>query len=109
MERKAAVGVPAGGGRNELDCRLCDELDHVHLLRERLRPPPWKGASGNGRTDDSACAAWLYGGADLLVHPVLDVPPEDLFKDLRRWPTSLKKDCLGLSWTSRGILSARRA
>ncbi len=29
VERMAAMGVPAGGGWNELDCHLRDELDHV--------------------------------------------------------------------------------
>jgi hypothetical protein len=85
------MGIPAGGGRNELDCSLCDELDHVGLLRESLRPPPWKDGSGNGRIEDSACAPWFCSHADLLVHPVLDVPPEDLFKDLRPWPTVFVK------------------
>jgi len=79
------MGLPAGGGRNELDCSLCDELDHVSLLRERLRSPPWKRSSVGG-TDHSACVPWLCCDADLLVHPVLDVPQEDLFKDLRPWP-----------------------
>ena len=83
MERMAAMGFPAGGGGNELNCRLCDELDHVNILPERFRSPLWKGGSGNGRTDDSACAPWFCSDADLLVHPVLDVPSEDLFKDLR--------------------------
>ena len=77
--------LPAGGGRNELDCSLCDELDHVSLLRERLRSPPWKRSSVGG-TDHSACVPWLCCDADLLVHPILDVPQEDLFKDLRPWP-----------------------
>src|SRR5258705_5666648 len=49
MERMAAMGVPAGGSGNELDCRLCDELDYVDVLRERLRSPPWRGGSRNGR------------------------------------------------------------
>src|SRR5437879_13422788 len=96
MERMAAMGVPAGGGRNELDCRLCDELDHVHLFRERLRPPSWKGASGNGSTDDSAGAAWLCGDADLLVHPGLDVPRCDLLWYLRVWPSAVRKAFLGV-------------
>src|SRR5690242_137471 len=90
MERMAAMGLPAGGGRNELDCSLCDELDHVSLLRERLRSPPWKRSSVGG-TDHSACFPWLCCDADLLVHPVLDVPQEDLFKDLRPWPIVLEE------------------
>src|SRR5437773_8898071 len=83
----AAMGVPTGGRRNELDCRICDELDHVGLLRERLRPTFWKGGSGDGRIYYSACAPWFCCDADLLVHPVLDVPQEDLSKDLTRRPT----------------------
>src|SRR6266513_1019880 len=82
MARMAAMGVPAGRGGNELDCRLRDELDHVGLLWERLRPPLWKGDLGDGRSDFSACTSRSCSGADLLVHAVLDVPPEDFLKDL---------------------------
>jgi hypothetical protein len=57
-------------------------LDHVDVLQECLRSPPWKGGSRNGRTDDSACAPWFCSDADILVHPLLDVPSEDLSKDL---------------------------
>src|SRR3981081_2659127 len=95
MERMAAMGVPAGRGRNELDCRLCDELDYVGLLRKRLRSPLWKGDSGDRRNDFSARSPWFCSYADLLVHPVLDVPPEDLFEDLRRRPPFVEKDFLG--------------
>src|SRR5438552_12107916 len=93
MERMAAMVVPAGGGRNELDCRLRDELDHVGLLRERLRPPPWKRGS-DGRTDYSARLPGFCCDADLLVHPVLDVPQKDLSKDLTRRPTLREEGCL---------------
>ena len=80
------MGVPAGGGRNELDCRLRDELDDVGLLRQRLRPPPWKGDIGDGRADFSARTSRFCSDADLLAHSVLDVPPEDFFKDLSDYP-----------------------
>ena len=78
----AAMGVPAGGGRNELDCRLRDGLDHDGLLRQRLRPPSWKDHIGDSRVDFSASAARLCRHVDLLVHPALDVPAQDLLKDL---------------------------
>src|SRR5438445_13617937 len=78
MERVAAMGVPAGGGRNELDCRLRNELDHVGLLRQRLGPPLWQGYIGHERADLTAGIPRFCGDADLLVHPVLDVPPQDL-------------------------------
>src|SRR6266480_1242242 len=102
MERMAAMGVPAGGGRNELHCSLCDELDHVSLLRERLGSPPWNRVRGGGRTDHSACVPWFRSDADLLVHPVLDVPPEAVFEDLRRWPTVRGEGFSGaFEWPSR--------
>ena len=78
----AALGVPPGGGRNELDCRVRDELDDGGFLRRRLGAPRWKDDIGDGRTDFSACASRFRNHADLLVHLVLDVPPKDLLKDL---------------------------
>ena len=50
--------------------------------RQRLRPPLWQGDIGDGRADFSARASRLCSDADLLAHPVLDVPPEDFLKDL---------------------------
>jgi hypothetical protein len=82
MERMAAMGFPAGGGRNELDCRLRDELDDDGLLQRRLGPPLWKGHIGDGRADFSACASRFCSDADLLAHPILDVPPENFLEDL---------------------------
>jgi hypothetical protein len=100
------MGVPAGSGWNELDCSLCDELDHVSLLRECLRSPPWRRGRGDCRTDHSACVPWFCSDADLLVHPVLDVPPEDVFEDLTRWPTVREEGfSAGFDWPSRPISS----
>ena len=77
------MGIPAGRGRNELDCRLRDELDDGFVLRQRLGSPLWNGDIGNSRPDLSARASRFCSAPDLLAHPVLDVPPEDLLKDLR--------------------------
>src|ERR1017187_7617980 len=99
MERMAAMGVPAGGGRNELDCRLRDELDDHGLRRQRLGPPLWKGNIGDGRADFSACTSRFCSDFDLLAHFVLDVPPKDLSKDLSDYhkaciPFSRQEPCL---------------
>src|SRR6266567_5195434 len=78
----AAMGVPAAGGGNELDCRLRDELDDGCVLRQRLRPPLWKGDSDDGRPYFSARPSRFCGTAHLLAHPVVDVPQEDFPEDL---------------------------
>ena len=82
MEGMAAMGVPTVGGWNEFDCRVCDELDDVGLCRQRLRPPLRKRDIRYGRADFSARTSRLCDNADLLAHPVLDVPAEDFFKNL---------------------------
>src|SRR6202021_936186 len=78
----AALGVSANRGRNELDCHLLDELDDGIFRQRRVRPPLWHGRISNCRTDFSARASRLSGNADLLAHPILDVPPEDFPQDL---------------------------
>jgi hypothetical protein len=57
------MGFPAGGGRNELDCCLRDELDDVELLRRRLGPPLWKSDIADGRADPfgSSCFGCTAG------------------------------------------------
>ena len=104
MERMAAMGVPAGGSRNELNCCLCDELDDVQVLRERLRSSLWKGGSRHGRTAPSACAPWSCGDADLLVDLVLDVPSENLPTDLRKWAGRLEGFFEAWDWIRRSSL-----
>jgi hypothetical protein len=91
MEGMAAMGIPAVGGWNELDCRIRDELDDVGFCRQRFRPPLRKRDIRHGRADFSARTSRLCNNADLLAHPVLDVPPEDFFKNLnaRRQPLKL--------------------
>ena len=42
----------------------------------------WKGDRGDGRADFSARASRFRNDADLLAHPVLDVPAKDFLKDL---------------------------
>jgi hypothetical protein len=69
-------------------------LDDVEILRERLGSPPWKGNRRYGRTDDAACAPWLRSDVDFLVHPIVDVPSEDFFKDLRQAPTPGEQEFL---------------
>ena len=76
------MGVPARRGRNELDCRLRDELDDVGLLRQRLRPPLWQGDISDGGAYLSARTSRFCGDADLLAHAVLDVPLQGFFEDL---------------------------
>jgi hypothetical protein len=78
----AALGVSAGRGWHELDCHLLDELDDGVFRQRRVRPPLWHGHISNCRTDFSARASRLSGNADLLAHPILDVPPEDFPQDL---------------------------
>jgi hypothetical protein len=81
------MGLPAAGRWNELHCRLRDELDDAGLLRRCFGPPHRKGAIDDSRANFSACASRFCGDDDLLAHLILDVPPEDLFKNLRRRPT----------------------
>src|SRR5262252_5281436 len=94
MEGMATMGIPTGGSGNELDCRLCDELDHVEVFRERLGSPRWKRGRRDSRTDDAACAPWVRSAADFLVHPVVDVPSQDLSEDLRQEPLLANEDFL---------------
>ncbi len=76
------MGLPASCGRDELDRRLRDELDHVGLLWKRLRAPLRRGNLGDGRSDFSACTLRFCSDADFLAHAFLDVPSEDFLKDL---------------------------
>src|ERR1700722_601984 len=78
----AALGVSVDRGRHELDCHLLDELDDGIFRQRRVRPPLWHGHISDRRTDFSARASRLSGNADLLAHPILDVPPEDFPQDL---------------------------
>src|SRR5947209_14081112 len=82
VERLAALGVSSGRGRNEFDLNIRHELDHERFLRQCSNPPLWTRNHIPGRTDLRACAARYLTDADLLVHPVLDVPPEALPEDL---------------------------
>src|SRR5207302_1032623 len=82
VERLAALGVSSGRGRNEFDRNIRHELDHERFLRQRFDSPLRTRNRVRGRTDLRACAARYLTDADLLVHPVLDVPPEALPEDL---------------------------
>src|SRR5579872_5508386 len=82
LETMAPMGVPARGDWHELDCHLRHELDYGEFLWQSRRSPPGMGAVGDHRTDLPARAPRLYRDFDLLVHPVVDVPPEDFLKDL---------------------------
>src|SRR5450631_1182676 len=82
LEGMAAMGVPSGGDRNELDCRLRDELDHGEFLPQRYRTPFWMGVVAFDGTDLPASTSRFCSDLDLLAHPVLDVPPQDLLKNL---------------------------
>jgi hypothetical protein len=73
-------------------------LDDDGLRRQRLGPPLWKGDIGDGRADFSARISRLCSDFDFLAHFILDVPPEDLFKDLSdyrkaRIPFSRQEPC----------------
>ena len=76
------MGVPAGGDRNELDCRLRDELDDGEFFWRRRGTPLWMGALGFGEPDFPACNPRFCGDLDLLARPVLDVPAQDFPEDL---------------------------
>lgn len=83
MERMAALGISTGCNRDELDCHLCDELDDVGFLSEGPGYPPRLGDIESGATDLPACCVRGRNHIDLLVNPVLDVPPQDFSQDLR--------------------------
>ena len=76
------MGVPDDSGRDEFDCHLRDELDHVGLLRESFRPAFWRRDRGDRGTNFSASTSRFRGDADLLVHSSLDVPPQNLPEDM---------------------------
>ena len=81
--RVETMGIPAGSDRNELDCDLCDDLDHAGILQQCHRAALWKRGRGSGWPYFSACAPWFLSDTLFLVHPVLDVSAEDLSSDLR--------------------------
>jgi hypothetical protein len=82
MERVEAMGISADSDRNELDCDLCDDLDHVRIFQQCNRSALWERSGGGGGAYFSARAPRFPGDTVFLVHPVLDVPAEDIFKDM---------------------------
>ena len=87
------------------------------FVGERSGAPLWQGDISDRRTDFSARASRASGDADLLAHPVLDVPPEDFLKDISngrclirfqqhpaRSDTILRKNCFGrTAWRTLGL------
>ncbi len=87
----AALGVSAAGDRRQLDRDLRHELDDRALCVVGPPPARRRGAICDSWRPVRAGAAWHCGPARVLDDPVLDVPAEDLFEDLKPQRDGLNK------------------